>query len=176
MIQNVRVVVIAQLFALSFVLKSFKEDVVKRIIGLDIGDNRIGVSVSDALNLTAQPVGVIQRKGWRPDTKKLREIADRWDTDILLCGLPKNMDGSEGFQAQKVREMAEYLSGCGFTVIFQDERLSTVAAEKSLNESGMTHKKQRTVVDCTAAVIILQNYLDFLYLQKNKGQEDREND
>ena len=162
MIQSVHVVVIAQLYVRSFASRLFEEVVVKRIIGLDIGDNRIGVSVSDALNLTAQPVGVVRRNGWGPDAKSLKEIADRWDTDILLCGLPKNMDGSEGFQAQKVREMARYLSGCGFTVIFQDERLSTVAAERSLKESGMTQKRQRTVVDCTSAVIILQNYLDYL--------------
>ena len=148
----------------------------KRIIGLDIGDNRIGISVSDALNLTAQPVGVIRRNGWGPDARSIREIADRWETDTLLCGLPKNMDGSEGFQAHKVREMAQYLSGCGFIVIFQDERLSTVAAERILHESGMTHKTQRNVVDCAAAMIILQNYLDFLNLKKNEEEGDSEHE
>ncbi len=148
----------------------------KRIIGLDIGDRRIGVSVSDALNLTAQPVGVIQRNGWGPDAKRIQFFADKWGTDVLLCGLPKNMDGSEGFQARKVREMAQYLSECGFSIIFQDERLSTVAAEKILNESGMSHKKQRTVIDCTAAIVILQNYLDSLHMQQIENRGDDQNE
>ena len=75
----------------------------KRIIGLDVGDRRIGIAVSDPLGLTAQPVETYTRVGYGPDTKHIRALADQYGTDQILCGLPRNMDGTEGFQVDKVR-------------------------------------------------------------------------
>jgi len=146
----------------------------ERILGLDIGDRRIGVAVSNDLGLTAQPVGVITRQGWGPDVKKIQEAAQKYRIQTILCGLPKNMDGSEGGQAQKVRELAQQLEKAGFAILYQDERLTTVSAEKSLIESGMRRKERKGVVDCTAAILILQSYLDDMNRQKNQKKEEEQ--
>ncbi|MBQ8161334.1 MAG: Holliday junction resolvase RuvX [Clostridia bacterium] len=132
----------------------------EQIIGLDIGDVRIGVAVSDRTRLIANPVDVITRVGWGPDCKKILEIMDRYDTRIAVSGLPLNMDGSEGFQARKVRELCAQLEKRGVTVYYQDERLTTVRAEDALLESGMSRQDRKGHVDKVAAAIILQSYLD----------------
>jgi len=132
----------------------------ERIICLDIGDVRIGVSVSDPTRTLASPLEVIRRIGWGPDTRKIRAICDRYETDLILSGLPLNMDGTEGFQAQKVRAFCEQLEKAGLRVIFQDERLSTVSAEDSLIEGGVSRAGRKQVVDKVAASVILQDWLD----------------
>lgn len=132
----------------------------ERILALDVGDRRIGVAVSDALGITAQPVGMIERVGWGPDIRKIGEHADRYTTKRILCGLPRNMDGSIGPQAQKVQEFAVQLENAGYQVMFWDERMSTITAERALIEGGMRREKRKAYVDQTAAVIILQAYLD----------------
>lgn len=132
----------------------------ERILALDVGDKRIGVAVSDALGITAQPVGVIQHIGWGPDIQKIGEHAKAYGTKTLLCGLPRNMNGSYGPQAQKVIAFAGQLIEAGFTVHFWDERLTTITAERALIEGGMRRQDRRGVVDKTAATIILQAYLD----------------
>ena len=81
----------------------------ERIVALDIGDVRIGVAVSDPTRTIASPVGVITRVGWGPDTRKIKEICDRYETALVVSGLPLNMDGSEGFQAAKVRDLCAQL-------------------------------------------------------------------
>ena len=145
----------------------------ERILALDIGDRRIGVAVSDDLHLTAQPVGVITREGWGPDVRRIGEAAGKYQTKTVLCGLPRNMDGSEGGQAQKVRELAQQLEKSGYTILYQDERLTTVSAEKSLIESGMRRKERKGVVDCTAAILILQSYLDDMNRRKKQKEEEK---
>ena len=137
-------------------------DMNERIVCLDIGDVRIGVAVSDPTGTIASPVEVIRRVGWGPDTQKIRAICDRYQTDRILSGLPLNMDGSEGFQAQKVRSFCEQLKKAGLRVTFQDERLSTVWAERTLMESGVRRENRKEFVDQVAAVVILQGYLDSL--------------
>jgi len=132
----------------------------ERIICLDIGDVRIGVAVSDPTRTLASPLEVIRRIGWGPDTRKIRAICDRYETDLILSGLPLNMDGTEGFQAQKVRAFCEQLEKAGLRVIFQDERLSTVSAEDSLIEGGVSRAGRKQVVDKVAASVILQDWLD----------------
>lgn len=132
----------------------------ERIVCLDIGDVRIGVAVSDPTGTIASPVEVIRRVGWGPDVRKIREICDRFDTDQVLSGLPLNMDGSEGFQAQKVREFCAQLQSAGLNISFQDERLSTVSAEDALIEGGVSRGGRRQVVDKIAATVILQQWLE----------------
>ena len=137
----------------------------QRIVCLDIGDVRIGVAVSDPTGTIATPVEVIRRVGWGPDTQKIRAICERYGTDLILSGLPLNMDGTEGFQARKVRDFCAQLEKAGLKVFFQDERLSTVSAEDVLIEGGVSREGRRQVVDKVAASVILQQWLE---AQNNK--------
>lgn len=132
----------------------------ERIVCLDIGDVRIGVAVSDPTGTIASPVEVIQRIGWGPDVQKIKAICDRYETNRILSGLPLNMDGSEGFQAQKVRDFCRQLEARGLNVVFQDERLSTVAAEDALIEGGISRQGRKQHVDKVAASVILQQWLE----------------
>ena len=132
----------------------------ERILCLDIGDVRIGVAVSDERRIIAQPVEVIKRVGWGPDARRIKELCDRYDTVNVLSGLPLNMDGTHGFQAEKVQAFAAKLTECGLQVEFQDERLSTVSAHDALIEGGMRRDDRKGTVDKVAAAVILQQYLD----------------
>jgi len=131
----------------------------ERIIALDVGDRRIGIAVSDPLGITAQPVETYTRVGYGPDVRRIKEIAAQYGTDHILCGLPRNMDGTEGFQARKVRAFCEQLEKAGLQVLFQDERLSTVTAEDALLEGGVSRAGRKQAVDKIAASIILQQWL-----------------
>ena len=132
----------------------------ERIVCLDIGDARIGVAVSDPTGTIAMPVEVIRRIGWGPDTKRIKQICSSYDTDRILSGLPLNMDGSEGFQTQKVRDFCHQLEKAGLVVVYQDERLSTVSAEEILIEGGLSRGVRKQVVDKVAATVILQQWLE----------------
>lgn len=132
----------------------------ERMIGLDIGDARIGVAVSDPTGMIASPVEVIRRVGWGPDTAKILCICERFHTKQIISGLPLNMDGSEGFQAGKVRAFCHQLEKAGLSVRFQDERLSTVSAEDVLLEADISWQDRKQVVDKIAAAVILQQWLD----------------
>ncbi|MCL1796212.1 MAG: Holliday junction resolvase RuvX [Clostridia bacterium] len=131
-----------------------------RMLALDIGDRRIGVAVSDPSGTIAQPVRVIERIGWGPDVRKIAALANEYGTNLVLAGLPLNMDGSEGGQAEKVRAFAGKLLEAGLEIIFADERMSTVSAERVLIESDIRRDKRKRVVDKVAAAVILQGYLD----------------
>ncbi len=144
----------------------------KRVVALDIGDVRIGIAVSDPTRTISSPVEVIQRVGWGPDSKRIKAICDRYETNEVVSGLPLNMDGSEGFQAEKVRQLCNQLEKTGLTVHFQDERLSTVTAEEMLLEDNMSREKRKQHVDSLAASVILRQWLDE---QKSKeGKPDME--
>ena len=132
----------------------------ERIVALDIGDVRIGVAVSDAMRLIASPVEVIRRVGFGPDVKRVQEICRQYDTTIVLSGLPYNMDGTLGFQSEKVRLFCQQLEKAGLTVYYQDERLTTVTAEHALLEDNMHRAQRRQNVDKVAAEVILQQWLD----------------
>ena len=132
----------------------------ERIVCLDIGDVRIGVAVSDPSGTIASPVEVIRRIGWSPDVQKIKAICDRYETNRILSGLPLNMDGSEGFQAGKVRDFCRQLEAAGMNVTFQDERLSTVSAEEALLEDDMSRQERKKKVDKVAASVILQQWLN----------------
>ena len=131
-----------------------------RIIGLDVGDRRIGIALSDETHLIATPHSVYTRVGWGPDAKHIRQIYDEAQGTLIVCGLPRNMDGSEGFQAEKVRSFADQLRKAGMPVAFQDERLSTVSAHQALIEGGMRRDGRKETVDKVAAAVILQAFLD----------------
>ena len=132
----------------------------ERIIALDVGDRRIGIAVSDPLGFTAQPVETYTRVGYGPDTRRIAQLAGQYETNRILCGLPLNMDGTQGFQTQKVREFAAKLEEAGLTVEFYDERMTTVLAEDALLEADMRRENRKKKVDMVAAVMILQSYLD----------------
>lgn len=132
----------------------------KRIIALDVGDRRIGIAVSDPLGYTAQPIETYTRVGYGPDTRRIKQLADQYETDQILCGLPLNMDGTQGFQTQKVRDFAAKLEEAGLQVEFYDERMTTVLAEGALLEADMRRENRKKKVDMVAAVMILQSYLD----------------
>ena len=138
---------------------AFYETMNERIVALDIGDVRIGVAVSDPTRTVASPVEVITRVGWGPDTRAIRAICDRYETTQVVSGLPLNMDGTEGFQAGKVRDLCAQLEKSGLTVFFQDERLSTVTAEEALLEGNLSRRDRRGVVDKVAAAVILEQWL-----------------
>jgi putative Holliday junction resolvase len=133
----------------------------KRILGLDVGDVRIGVAVSDPLGITAQAVSTIRRQGLEKDIEALRVICEEYDSGTVVVGKPLNMDGSVGPQAEKVFAFAETLaSRLRVTLVLWDERLSTAEARKVLIEGGMRRQKRKTIIDQMAAILILQSYLD----------------
>ena len=140
----------------------------ERIVALDIGDVRIGVAVSDPTRSIAMPVEVISRVGWGPDIRKISEICNRYETDLIVSGLPLNMDGTEGFQAKKVRDFCGQLERAGLHIIFQDERLTTVAAENALLEGNISRLDRKHNVDKIAAALILERWLN----EQNKVNKD----
>ena len=131
-----------------------------RVLCLDVGEKRIGVAVTDALDLTAQGVETIWTKGFEQDARRVLELCGQYRTDRVLCGLPRNMDGSEGFQAQRVRQFADFLAGKGLQIRFQDERLTTKLARDALLEADVRRKDRKNVIDKLAATYILQSFLD----------------
>ena len=131
-----------------------------RVLALDVGDKRIGIAVSDAPRLIATPHSVYTRVGYSPDVKHVSRLCEELGADLVVCGLPRNMDGSIGFQAEKVKAFAEKLKEAGLEVVFQDERLSTVSAHQALIEGGMRRDDRKGLVDKVAAAVILQQYLD----------------
>ena len=131
-----------------------------RVLCLDVGQRRIGVAVTDPLDLTAQGVETIWCAGLERDLARVRELCERYETDRVLCGLPRNMDGSEGFQAQHVREFAKRLTDLGLQVRFQDERMTTKQATSLLIEADVRRARRKNVVDKLAATYILQSFLD----------------
>ncbi|WP_171099881.1 MULTISPECIES: Holliday junction resolvase RuvX [unclassified Ruegeria] len=133
------------------------------LMGLDLGEKTIGVSVSDRMRTVASPLETVRRKKFTLDSARLLEIiADREIGGIIL-GLPRNMDGSEGPRCQSTRAFARNLSRLTEIPIgFWDERLSTVAAEKALLEADTTRKRRGEVIDHVAAGYILQGALDRL--------------
>ena len=152
----------------------------KRIVALDVGDRRIGIAVSDPLGITAQPIETYTRVGYGPDVKHIAALCAQYETDQILCGLPRNMDGTQGFQVEKVREFAGKLEEAGLIVAFYDERMTTMLAENALLEANMHRADRKKKVDMVAAVMILQSYLDSGAMldaaQDNDDEEDEYDD
>lgn len=132
----------------------------KKALGIDLGDARVGVAISDDLGMLAHPLETIAVK--TSDVKKriLTLVAER-GVQTIVVGMPRNMDGTYGPAATKAKEFIEALrSSTEIKVIAWDERLTTVSAQRSLHEAGKNTKKQRPIIDQVAAQIILQGWLD----------------
>lgn len=137
-----------------------------RILGLDVGEKTVGVAVSDALGFTAQPIETIFFKTPSEAFSRLGRLIEEREAEEIICGLPLNMNGTEGPQTQFVRKFMEGLtkklsaSGKILPVHFWDERLSTVGAERVLIEADVSRAKRKKVIDKMAACFILQGYLE----------------
>lgn len=141
-----------------------------RIMCLDIGTKTIGVALSDPFGWTAQGLEVIRRRNLETDMARLAQIISEYSVEMIVAGLPKNMDGTVGSQAEQVLEFIRQLQAViTLPVITWDERLSTVAAERALLEADVSRGKRKKVIDKMAAVFILQGYLDSIENSK-KGK------
>jgi putative Holliday junction resolvase len=139
----------------------------KRLLGLDVGDKTLGVAVSDELGWTAQGLTVHQRSSPKADMAFLRDICATYEVATIVVGLPKNMDGSLGPQAQKTLAFIERLrQACGLPVTAWDERLTSQAAERALLETNTSRRRRKAVRDRVAAQFILQSYLDWQHRQR----------
>ncbi|MBD2844545.1 Holliday junction resolvase RuvX [Paenibacillus sp. IB182496] len=132
-----------------------------RIMGLDYGDRRIGVAVSDELGWTAQGVGVVETSRSGREFDRLADLAREHEATEIVVGLPKNMNGTVGPRGEICIAFAQTLrEKLQLPVHLWDERLTTVSAERTLLEADVSRKKRKLVIDKMAAALILQNYLD----------------
>ena len=138
-----------------------------RKIGLDVGDKTVGIAVSDELGITAQPYMTLERVGIRKDTGKILDMVKELGCDTIVIGLNVGLDGNDTPQTTKVREFRTMLENKmrstamkGIEVLFQDERFTTVIAERVLMDAGVRREDRKKYVDKQAASIILQSYLD----------------
>lgn len=133
-----------------------------RIIGLDVGDRRIGVAISDELGITAQGLEVIETSGNGKDIERILELIKKYNATQVVLGLPVNMNGTIGPRGELTKKFGDKLKKfTNVTIDYWDERLTTVVAEKALIEADLSRKKRKGVIDKLAAVLILQNYLDY---------------
>ena len=138
-----------------------------RKICLDVGDKTVGIAVSDPLGFTAQGIMTLERVGIRKDTTKILDMVKEYQCDTIVIGLPKKLDGTDSIQTEKVYEFKNMLENKmrstgikDVSIVWQDERLTTVMAERVLIEADVSRAKRKKVIDKQAAVIILQSYLD----------------
>lgn len=130
-------------------------------MGLDIGSHTIGVAISDELGITAQGLKTLRRKSMEEDFKEIATIIGQFEIENIVVGLPKNMNGTLGKQAEIVLKWIKILiDKIPVPVVTWDERLSTVGASKILLEADLSRRKRKKVIDKLAAVLILQGYLD----------------
>jgi putative Holliday junction resolvase len=140
-----------------------------RIMGLDVGSKTIGVAISDELGITAQGFKTIKRKAMEDDLRELYTIISQFQIEKIVVGLPKNMDGSLGKQAEFVLGWIEdFKNKIQLPVETLDERLSTVEASKTLLKADLSRKKRKGVIDKLAAVLILQGYLQQIRNRKDE--------
>jgi putative Holliday junction resolvase len=132
-----------------------------RTLGLDIGEKRIGVAVSDPIGKVATPLTVLDAPALAGDPSPLLRLIADYEVDLVVVGLPISLDGAEGPQAERVRATAERLSErIGVRLTYHDERLSTAEARRVMTTSGVSQREQRGTVDKVAAALFLQSYLD----------------
>lgn len=142
-----------------------------RIIGLDVGTKTIGVAVSDIMGWTAQGVTTVKRSGSDSDVTEIKKYIDEFGAEQVMIGLPLNMNGSAGPSVDMVRQFGEQLAAeITIPIVYRDERLSTMAAERYLLEGDVSRKKRKKVIDKMAAVFVLQGYLDYLANNGGTGQ------
>jgi len=140
-----------------------------RIMGLDIGTKTIGIAISDELGITAQGFKTIKRKSMGEDLGEINTIITQFKIEKVVVGLPKNMNGTLGKQAEIVfRWIKDFKEKISLPMVTWDERLSTVEASRTLLEADLSRKKRKGVIDKLAAVIILQGYLDQIRNRSNE--------
>lgn len=141
-----------------------------RVMGLDFGSKTVGVAISDALLLTAQGIETIQRKSQgklRRTLARIETLVQEYQIDKIVLGFPKHLNNTEGERCERTLEFKEMLEKrCAVPVILWDERLTTIAAERSLTEGGVRKEEWKKHVDKIAAVFILQGYLDSQAFEK----------
>lgn len=133
-----------------------------RALGIDLGERRIGVAVSDAEGRVATPITVIERSGSRNrDHQRISELVAEYEAGVVVVGLPLSLDGSAGPAAQAAeQEVGELEAALAVPVFTHDERFTTAIAERALAETGLSGKARRQRVDMVAASVILQSWLD----------------
>lgn len=141
-----------------------------RIMGLDVGDKTIGVAVSDPLGLTAQGITTIKRSELAEDLRQVARLVEQYGVELVVLGLPKNMDGTIGPQGEKVLAFRDTLEReLKIPTVLQDERWSTLEAERLLIRADLSRLKRKKVIDKMAASVILQGYLDARF--RNPSQD-----
>lgn len=138
----------------------------KRILGIDLGEARIGLALSDELGMLAHPLETIHTKEHADPLERIAQIVSREKIETIVLGMPRNMNGTYGPASEKVKGFAERLkTKTNCAVKLWDERMTTVAAQRSLHESGRNVKQGRAVIDQVAAQLILQGWLDSQAMQ-----------
>lgn len=140
------------------------------MLALDVGKKRIGLAVSDAMGITAQGIETLERTRIREDLARLKQLAERWNVRTVLVGKPLHMSGSESRQSEYTREfgarLGEYL---GLPIVFWDERLTSVEAERLLREAGAKLEERKQAVDRLAAVLLLESYLEHRNIERDSA-------
>ena len=144
------------------------------IMGVDLGHARTGLSLCDELEMLASPLCVVEERSPKLLLQKVADAAKGHRAQLIVVGLPRNMDGSEGESAQYARDFAQKLKeASGIPVDMRDERGTTISAYSFLNSTDTQHKKnRRKIIDSVAATIILQDYLDARRLKREQEQRD----
>ena len=152
-----------------------------RKIALDVGDKTVGIALSDALGITAQGLMTLERVGIRKDTGKILDLVKEYDCDTIVIGLPRKLDGTDSIQTEKVYAFRTMLENKmrstgmkGIQVVWQDERLTTVMAERVLIDADVSRRKRKEVIDKQAAVLIMQSYLDALAMENRRREQAAE--
>lgn len=133
----------------------------ERILGIDVGDKRIGIAVTDPLQITAQGVMTLRRKTRDDDLEAFRELIEKYELKKIVAGLPLNMDGTESAQTRKTQNFCQFIKKrLNIEIIYMDERLTSSWSERILIEGNVSRKKRKEYIDTLAAQMILQSYMD----------------
>lgn len=131
-----------------------------RVMGIDYGDARVGVAVTDPLGITTQGVGTVKNGGKKKLAASLKELIDEYKPETVVIGMPKNMDGTEGFRAEATYKFADILRTVfDGEIAFVDERLTTMGAAQYLNATNTRGQKRKDVIDTVSACLILESYM-----------------
>lgn len=132
-----------------------------RILGLDLGERRVGVAVSDAIGMLAHPVTTLEVTGEKSLVEQVKRVAQEREAELLVIGLPLNQDGSKGPRAVRTEVLAEALRlGTGLPIEYVDERFTSQAAQRAIADAPRKVRREKGTLDKIAAVFILQAYLD----------------
>lgn len=138
-----------------------------RILAMDVGDRRIGMAVSDVMGWTAQGIDTLERKNKKYDKEQIAKTIDLYHPEKLVLGLPRNMNGTIGPQGEKVKAFGDFIKKEVYQgeIIYWDERLTSVLANRIMIDADVSRKRRKDKVDMMAAIFILQSYLDYINKQ-----------